>query len=106
MLRGKFSTKKNRVRATATCSSCVDVAAEVRKTARQGINWNVARQRTPATALMPVNAQKADAEYCCAPWRSSLPLASANTFTSALPASPKSVIDIQVIKLLIVSHTP
>jgi hypothetical protein len=82
------------------------VAAEVRKTVRQGINRKVERQIAPATALIPHNAQNADAEYCCAPFRSSLPLVSANTFTSALPANPKSVIDIQVIKLLIVSQTP
>src|ERR1700723_1463411 len=106
MLSGNASTKNSKVRAHAICSSWVEVAAETRKTARHGIYRKKATDAIPETTLTPESAQKADEVYCWAPTWSSLPLASARTLTSAFPARPKSVIDIQVIRLLMVSHTP
>ena len=55
---------------------------------------------------MMLSAQIADAVYRCASSRSSFPFASDSTLINALPASPKSVMDIQIRRLLIVSQTP
>ncbi len=55
---------------------------------------------------MAVSAQIAEDAYRCASSRSSFPFASDSTLISALPANPKSVMDIQIRMLLIVSQTP
>src|SRR4051794_1220229 len=99
-------TKNARIRPQARYSSCDEVAAETRKTARQGIQKKVRAAMIPVTALILVRTQNAEDAYCRAPSESSRPLLSASTLINALPESPKSVIAIQVRRLLMVSQTP
>jgi hypothetical protein len=97
--------KKASASAQAVANSWPDIVVTLNIELHE-MNRKLAITATARIVAMTMSAQIAEDVYRCASSRSSFPFASDSTLINALPASPKSVIDIQIRRLLIVSQTP